>query len=80
MTMTLVALTDDGALEYVQRGEETGGVVAFVVMGERPSASARERQTRLSPIQPESGSPHRHKAPRRYRADFKYSLTISMSL
>ncbi len=49
--MPLLALGDDLAIQYIERGEQRGRAVAFVVMGHGSRASLLQRQTGLSTVQ-----------------------------
>src|SRR4029453_11117064 len=51
MTVAFEALSDHGALQDIERGEQRGRAMAHVVVGHGPTASALERQSRLSSIQ-----------------------------
>ena len=49
--MALIAVTDDGALQDVERGEQRGGAVALVVEGHGARLAALHRQARLGPVE-----------------------------
>ena len=49
--VTLHAAADHGALEHVERGEQGGGAVALVVVGQRAGLAWLDRQTRLGAIE-----------------------------
>ena len=51
MPMALHTATDHRAVEDVERGEQCGGAVAFVVMGERSTSSPLHGQPRLGAIE-----------------------------
>ena len=48
MPMALHVVANNGAVEHVERGEQRGGAVAFVVVGHRPCATWLHRKARLS--------------------------------
>ena len=50
VTVARVALTHHGALEHVKRGEQGGGAVAFVVVGEGAGAPLLHGQSRLGAV------------------------------
>jgi len=51
MSVLLSALTDDRAVKRVEGGEQGGGAVAFVIMGERAASTFLHRQAGLGTIE-----------------------------
>ena len=47
MAMALHVVSDDGAVEHVEGGEQRGGTMAFVVVGHGAGAARLHRQSRL---------------------------------
>src|SRR6516162_5714337 len=50
MAMALHVLSDDGAVEHVEGGEQRGGTMAFVVVGHGAGAARLHRQSRLGAV------------------------------
>jgi len=70
MTMAGFALGDDGAVEYVEGGEQGGGAVAPVVVGDAFDVAEPHGKHGLGAFQgPGSGFSHRRKALRPCQAD-----------
>src|SRR5271155_4446898 len=51
MAMTLHAASDDRALQDVERREQRGRTVAYVIVGHGPEPAGLERQTRLGAVE-----------------------------
>jgi hypothetical protein len=51
VTVALHAAADDRAFEYVERGEQSGGAMAFVVVGHGAAAALLDRQAWLGAIE-----------------------------
>ena len=51
VAMTLLALTDHGDVEGIERGKERRRAMTFVVMGHRRGASLLQRQTGLRAVE-----------------------------
>src|SRR5580704_4725369 len=51
MPMAAHALTDDLALQYVERGEQRRRAVALVIVRHRPAAATLHRQSRLGAVE-----------------------------
>jgi hypothetical protein len=51
MPMAAHALTDDLALQHVERGEQRRRAIALVVMGHCPASATLHRQPRLGPVE-----------------------------
>ena len=49
--MPRVTRADDLPLQHIQRREQAGGTIAFVVVGHRPTTSFLHRQSGLRPVQ-----------------------------
>ena len=51
MPVTLPAAADNAAFQHVEGGEQRGGAVALVVVGDGAAAAALERQARLGAVE-----------------------------
>jgi len=51
VAVALHVATDDGAVEDVERGEQRGGAMTFVVVGHRSGAALLHRQTGLGAVE-----------------------------
>ena len=51
MPVALHAASDDAAFEHVQRGEQRGGAVPLVVMGQGAASPLLQRQARLGAVE-----------------------------